>query len=162
MNAGNLIQLIQNPSIGALTIWQFVVGFYHEDKKATPIDYLFTVIPIVSTPEIREVICHTTGGLLSYRAKLSKSCSNNALLNAAGITPLMYELSGQSIKIATSSKLIKQENGLLKFVPVITNIPSSVKPSDTERDYRLAAKRLGKQMAQMSRSEIFASLGVRF
>lgn len=162
MKSNQIIQLAQNPAIGALTIWQFTVGYYATKAEGAPLDYLYSAIPLISNSDIRDMICHTNGGLLSYRTKLSKGCKGNAILSSIEMAPQMYELSSTSIRIALACNLISHVADTLSFIPALKSLPRDVTLTEVESNYKKAACRLGKQMSSMTRCEISAILGVRF
>lgn len=162
MNSSELVSAIQNPALGALAIWQFVVGYANSSENGAPLDYIYTVLPLISNSEMRDVICHTNGGLLAYRTKLSKSDKSNVIISTVSMAPHMHELTSCALKIAISCKLIKCDNTSLLFMPKLKNPPSTLNLSEVEKEYKKAAKRLGAQMSQMSRAEISSILGVKF
>lgn len=162
MNSSELVNTIQNPALGALAIWQFVVGYTKSNENETPLDYIYTVLPLVSNSEMRDVICHTKGGLLAYRTKLSKSDKSNVIISAISMIPQMYELTSYSLEIAISCSLIKCDGNPLFFTPKLKNPPNTLSLSEIEKEYKTAAKRLGARMSQMSRAEISSILGVKF
>lgn len=162
MNSPELVNAIQNPALGALVIWQFVVGYTNSNENETPLDYIYTALPLVSNSEMRDVICHTNGGLLAYRTKLSKSDKSNVIVSAISMIPHMYELTSCSLEIAISCSLIKCGSDPLFFTPKLKNPPTTLSLSEIEKEYKKAAKRLGAHMSQMSRAEISSVLGVKF
>lgn len=162
MDSFQIINTIQNPALGALAIWQFVVGFASRNDRGTPLDYIYTVLPIVANAEMREVICRTNGGLLAYRTKLTKDEKGNVIIGAVSMIPYMHKPTSRALRVALSSNLIERCGETLYFRPKLRNLPTSLMLSEIEKDYKKAAKRLGAQMAQMTREEIFSILGIRF
>lgn len=162
MNSSELVNVIQNPALGALAIWQFVVGYTKLNENGTPLDYIYTALPFVSNSEMRDVICHTKGGLLAYRTKLSKDDKSNVIISAISMIPQMYELTSYSLEIAISCSLVKCDSNPLFFTPKLKSTPSTLNLSGIENEYKIAAKRLGAHMSQMSRAEISSILGVKF
>ncbi len=162
MNSSELVNVIQNPALGALAIWQFVVGYAKSNENGAPLDYVYTVLPFVSNSEMRDVICHTNGGLLAYRARLSKSNNSNVIISAVLMIPHMYKLTSCALEIAISCRLIKCDSNSLFLLPKLKNLPNTLNLSGVEKEYKKAAKRLGAQMSQMSRTEISSILGVKF
>lgn len=157
-----IIRLAQNQAIGALAIWQFTIGYFATKAEGAPLDYLYSVIPLISNPQIRHTICHTNGGLLSYRAKLSQECEENAILSSMEMAPYMHDLSSRAIKTALACNLIDQANCELRFIPTTKKLPQDVPLSAIESSYKKAACRLGKQMSSLTRYEISTIFGVRF
>lgn len=162
MNSSELVNAIQNPALGALTIWQFIVGYAKSSENGTPLDYVYTVLPLISNSEMRNVICHTNGGLLAYRTRLSKKDKSNVIISAVSMIPHMRNLTNCALNIAISCKLIKCDSNSLFLFPKLKNLPNTLNLSEVEKEYKKAAKRLGVQMSQMSRTEISSILGVKF
>ena len=87
MNSSELVNAIQNPALGSLAIWQFVVGYTSASGNKVPLDYIYMVLPLVSNPEMRDIICHTRGGILAYRTKLAKDNKSNVIISAVSMIP---------------------------------------------------------------------------
>lgn len=162
MNSSELVNAIQNPALGSLAIWQFVVGYTSASGNKVPLDYIYMVLPLVSNPEMRDIICHTRGGILAYRTKLAKDNKSNVIISAVSMIPHMYELTGCALKTAISCKLIECNDESLSFAPKLKNLPNTLTLSEVAKEYKKAAKRLGAQVSQMTRNEVFSILGVKF
>lgn len=157
-----IIHLAQNQAIGALAIWQFTIGYFATKAEGAPLDYLYSVIPLISNSQIRRIVCHTNGGLLAYRAKLSRGCEENAILSSMEMAPYMHDLSSRAIKTALACNLIDQMNYELRFVPATKRLPQGVQLTTIENSYKKAACRLGKQMSSLTQYEVSSIFGVRF
>ena len=161
MNKPTDVYLIQNPFLGALSIWQFVVGYCSIEERGTPLKILYIVFPLVADEKIRYLIRHSKKGLYSFKRNVSKNNKVSELLRINNIIPLMYDLSSEAICLAIASDLIKpSENRNLSFVHKIKSLPNKL--SSSEKEYAQAANKLGSWMAVLNNREISQMIGIEF
>lgn len=160
-NKQNEVELIQNPALGALAIWSFVLGYHKkESQEATPFYTAFLVLPLVANSAFRSVINSTRTSLYRMKTKMIEDGLGSNFLLLREITPLLYELSSESIGIAVSANLIRYDDSELGFVPIRKTTPAPSLLTNKEREYVNASKKLGRWMSQMSLWEICSTLGV--
>ncbi|WP_415841630.1 three component ABC system middle component, partial [Paenibacillus macerans] len=51
-NLNKEIQNVQNPAFGAFIIWNFVRGYYSNNKSLVPFPLLFIVLPVIFREDI--------------------------------------------------------------------------------------------------------------
>lgn len=155
------VSLVQNPALGALTIWSFVLGYCKKDiRVAAPFNLVFLVLPLVANSTFRSAINSTRSSLFKMKTKMLKDGHGSSFLLLRETAPLLYGLSSESIGVAVSANLIKYDDPNCGFVPLRKTIPVSLSLSDKEQEYIKASKTLGRWMSQMSLWEICSTLGV--
>lgn len=155
------VKLVQNPALGALTIWSFVIGYCKKDKQAiVPFNLVFLVLPLVANSAFRSTINTTRASLYKMKTKMLDKGLGSSFLLLRETTPLLYELSSTSIGIAVSTGLIEYNRTKFGFIPLRKTIPNPSLLSDKEQEYTKASKTLGGWMSQMSLWEIYSTLGV--
>ncbi len=160
-NKQNEVELIQNPALGALAIWSFVLGYHgKETQGVAPFYATFLVLPLIANSAFRSVINSTRTSLYRMKTKMLEDGLGSNFLLLRETTPLLYELSSESIGVALSTNLIKYDDSNYGFTPSRKTIPTSSLLSDKEQEYARASKTLGRWMSQMSLWEICSTLGV--
>lgn len=157
----NEVDLIQNPALGALVVWHFVLGYSEEnDRGYAPFNLVYLALPLVANNSLRSIISSTNAGLYKVKAKVFESGRGSDLLLLRETIPLLYELSSASIGIAISAGLVEYNESCFGLTPSLKTAPNSL--TSIERDYKNASKKVGKWMAHMSLWEICSTLGVSF
>lgn len=158
---------IQNPALGAMLLWRFVVGFEHGSGNAnsTPVPLLFIVLPMILHSDTQELIQRTLVGsglrVMSMKFSEAKERKSDLLLAIQSRALSMRPLTSESISIAIASKLISisHEDGYaisLSSSPAKAGIPKQVQVM------LKSAEKLGVWCSQISLHEISVILKVEF
>ena len=72
------LEIIQNPALGAYTIWQFGLGFQGDDERPPAFLLAFLVLPLLLYEPTLQVIGSTrkTSGIALFSAKLGEEREN--------------------------------------------------------------------------------------
>ena len=154
------VSTIQNPALGAILIWRFVIGYAEEDCVA-PLEMVYIVLPVVFEETMRAAINGTKSGLVKCHVKLHSNMADSALLRVAEAAPMLYGLTSESIASALACGLVSLDAKDAKLRVARKTMPSQIKMSSIEKDCMRAARKLGKWVANLSKDEIEALLGVR-
>jgi hypothetical protein len=158
---------VQNPALGAVLEWQFVVGYSDErgDASGCPLPLLFIVLPLVLHRDSLEHIDSTLrkSGLLAFASKFSISDNNESdiLLSVHERVSTMRGLSLRSLRVALGAHLLTVDPsdgtayGLSKTLP---------RAGITERSRVLLrnARKLGDWCGALTVFEIASILRIRF
>jgi len=158
---------VQNPALGALLLWRFVVGYTETNPTHSPppLPLLFLVLPIAFHVETMEQL-HSTrlgSGLRAFIGKFSESSvsKNDLILAIQGRATTMRSLSLEALQLAFSTKLLLLDaaKGAVAASSVTApkaGIPESVRP--LSRD----VEKLGGWCGQLSLHEISVNFKVNF
>ena len=158
---------VQNPALGALLLWRFVVGYSESNSThdSAPLPLLFLVLAIAFHEETMEQL-HSTrqgSGLRAFIGKFSESkiSKNDLILAVQGRAAAMRPLSLDALRLALSAKLllVDTSKGLVTASSVTApkaGIPESV------RSLCRAVGKLGAWCGQLSLHEIAVNLKVSF
>lgn len=160
-------RMVQNPALGSLLIWRFVVGFEkgNEVPKGTPFPLIFIVLPIIFHPEMCAFAKSTlpASGLRAFAGKfVTASASKSDLLLSINRRAMrMRKLTFDSLSLALSTHLvtISADEGLvisLSNTPPKTGIPGTISI------LLKVAEKLGAWCSQISLHEVSIILKVGF
>lgn len=160
-------QYVQNPALGAMLLWRFVVGYQRGSGSAnpTPVPLLFIVLPVILHEQTAQFISSTreTSGLRAFAGKFSesKACKSDVLLAIHTRSLDMRRLTMDSLAVATTSRLISLDCRRavaisLSSSSVKAGIPPSVRPMLN------SAERLGVWCSTISLHEVSVILKVGF
>lgn len=160
-------QYVQNPALGAVLLWRFVVGYQRGSGSAnpTPIPLLFIVLPVALHEETAQFVSSTqeASGLRAFAGKFSESKASNIdiLLTIHSRSLDMRRLTMDSLTMATTSGLILLDCSRagaisLSSSPVRAGIPKSV------QSMLRGAEKLGVWCSRISLHEVSVILKVGF
>jgi hypothetical protein len=160
-------QYVQNPALGAVLLWRYVVGYERGSGSAnpTPIPLLFIVLPVTLHEETAQFVSSTreASGLRAFAGKFSESKASkiDLLLTIHSRALDMRRLTMDSLKVATTSGLVSLDCSRavaisLSSSPVRAGIPPSVQWMIR------GAERLGVWCSTISLHEVSVILKVGF
>ncbi|MBM6892891.1 hypothetical protein H6A10_07255 [Enorma massiliensis] len=164
LSTAAMVSLVHNQSLGAICVWQFVVGYCGDKKRPTALlEDLYYVYPVVSNGRLREEIVHTNKSLWKVREKLRNTGSISSLLKMSELVTQMHGISSDSIALSFLTNLISFDWGLQGVVLARKTMPSKLKGhlSTVEQEYLKASRQLGRFRAEMSHGEFQIALGVK-
>lgn len=102
----NEIEIVQNPALGAYTIWRFGLGFQEEEGLPPAFPLAFLVLPLVLHRPTLETIKSTrkASGLALFAAKLGENRENLLAVHERALT--LRRLTLQSIAMGISERLL--------------------------------------------------------
>ncbi len=161
------VQYVQNPALGAILLWRFVVGYERGSGSAnpSPIPLLFIVLPVILHEETAQFVSSTreASGLRAFAGKFaeSKASKIDVLLTIHNRSVEMRRLTLDSLTIATTSGLISLDYSRaaaisLSSCPARAGIPPSV------RSMLKSAEKLGVWCSTISLHEVSVILKVGF
>ena len=164
---GEVIYLIQNPALGALLQWRFVVGYSskHRQGAGCPVLLLFLVVPTL----LHETTYgHMKGtiersGLRTFAEKFGRSDSQDADLlyvlhdRVAAMRPVSLD----ALQVALSARLLAIDiNSAVAFA--VTTTPASRGIPQPIKTMARNAEKFGGWCAELSMHQISTILKVRF
>ena len=163
-NLNKEIQNVQNPAFGAFIIWNFVRGYYSNNKSLVPFPLLFIVLPVIFREDISELLSSTNkpSGLRTFANKFlsTKVLKNDLVSNIHISASNMKELSLQSIQLALYSSLIALDYEEALAFP-FTTTERKQEPKSIVKLGK-ASEKLGFWCSQLTLHEISQILKVRF
>lgn len=158
---------MQNPALGALLQWRFVVGFTaaRPDASSCPIPLLFLVTPTLFHEDTYQHLASTrpTTGLRGFVAKFGASSNSHAdvLLAIHDRARSMRVLSRDSMRIAATARLIGIDAVAGTAFPLTKTLPKSRTP-EAIRPMARNAEKLGAWCGELTMTEVAFILKVRF
>jgi hypothetical protein len=157
--------LTQNPALGAVVIWRCACGYQsaHKTREALPFQLAFTVVPIIFTKALLDVLSHTNrdSGLRKFAEKFAetKDAKQDVLLSLHDRCSRWRDISWASLRLGFASRLFTlTSDGVL--IP-LTETPARGVPAKTASLLKNAEK-LGAWFGALSIHEISTLLKVRF
>jgi hypothetical protein len=157
---------VQNPALGALLLWRFVVGYEHgrDDARWCPLPLLFIVLPTLFHQDTAKHVRSTRkgSGLRAFAAKFSASAATQAdvLLGLNDRARAMRRQSLHALRMATGGRLVSID---ANDASVFTLSTAAVRGGAEEvRLLAGDAERLGHWCAQVTLFEVASTLKVRF
>lgn len=156
------IYYVQNPAIGAATLWQFICGYYSKESKAIPFPLLFIVLPIILREDLCTVIKSTQKkkGLSKVSEKLFKDKKNDDLYTINKSAIELRPLTLDSFNVGVSAKLFAMDISTAQVFPLTQAKKRGLSPST--KNLLDAAEKLGIWCSELSLLEICEWLKVRF
>ena len=157
---------VQNPAVGALLLWRYVVGYTaaRNDAASCPLTLTFLVLPTLLHRDTAQHV-HTTrpsSGLRAFAAKFSASgaAESDVLLELNDRARAMRRQSLDALRMAVGARLLSAD---LQEGTVVTLTTSPVRGTAEEvRNLARAAEKLGGWCAQLTLFEVASTLKVRF
>lgn len=160
----NLFDVLQNPTIGAIAIHSFILGFQKiminksGDDIYPPIEYVFYVLPII----------YSRKSLLSLKSsnQLYTALSKDKTLSV-GLQDKANKMSSQtfeSLNLGFSKKIFFLDTHTFKVGTEIgSNLVTKMNIKDQEiKDIRKAASQLGNIFAKKDKKMLQITLDIRF
>lgn len=157
----------QNPALGALLIWRFIVGYKDGSGVAThtPLPLLFTVLPIMLHRDTVSFISSTlkSSGLRTFTNKFneSKTSKNDLILSIHQRALTMRNLTAKSISLAVSADLIKIDSTTALAFPLSSSSPK-LNIADSIKDLMKGSEKLGYWCSKLTLHEVSLALKVSF
>lgn len=100
------IEIIQNPALGAYTLWRFGLGFQSEDGRPAVFPLAFLVLPVVLHRSTLGIISSTqrASGLALFAAKLGQERENLLAVHERALALRLLTL--QSISVGINERLL--------------------------------------------------------
>ena len=164
---GEEVRHVQNPALGALLEWRFVVGHFSagSDASGCPLPLLFLVLPLLFQEDTLANVVGTQrrSGLRAFGAKFAQPVRGDSdiLLALHDRAMALRSLSLESLRVAVGSHLltVDVQTGvafeLSKAFP-LAGVPESV------RDLARGAEKLGHWCGLLTLVEISSILRLRF
>jgi hypothetical protein len=157
------LEIIQNPALGAYTLWRFGIGFQSEDGRPSPLPLAFLVLPLLLHQPTLKMIISTqrASGLALFVAKLGQERENLVAVHERALA--LRRLSLQSIAMGVSNRLLKLDHDTVTL-RANTADDSLRKPSLPERirGFSSAADKLGYWFSKLGLRQVASSLLVEF
>lgn len=155
----NEIDLIQNPAIGSIVIWKFLLG-YGTKLEQDKFELLFIVLPIIFNQELRNYIDSTrkSSGFTKVIEKMMRDKKIDIVYQINNNAENMKELTLESIRIGIIANLFVLDEMLnievedIKIPKVSKNIEKILEN----------AEKIGKWLSELNMLEIEKILKVRF
>ena len=157
------IEIVQNPALGAYTIWRFGIGFQSEDNRPAAFPLAFLVLPLLLHRPTLEVIGSTqkASGLALFAAKLGKERENLLAVHERAF--VLRRLTLQSIAMGIGERLLTLD---YSSATIRANTPESDsrKPILPERirGFSGAAEKVGYWFSRLGLHQIASTLAVEF
>lgn len=155
----NEIDLIQNPAIGSIIIWKFLLG-YGTKLEQDKFELLFIVLPIIFNQELRNYMDSTrkSSGFTKVIEKMMRDKKIDIVYQINNNAENMKELTLESIRIGIIANLFVLDEMLnievedIKIPKVSKNIEKILEN----------AEKIGKWLSELNMLEIEKILKVRF
>ena len=157
---------VQNPALGAVMLWRYVLGWTDHNKIAAhpPLPLLFIVLPILFHQETLEVVKGTnkTSGLTTFAEKFSRSTTrkSDVLMSIHSRAMSWRDLTWESLQFAVRARLLTVSKSSGTAIPLSSAKPRNVAPSVSR--LLTSAEKLGYWCANLTTFEIAAILKVQF
>ena len=157
----NEVDIVQNRTVGAHSLYEFVVWFEKNSKtKQGPIlQFLMPVLPIVMNDRIKKMICKrnfSEGSLINVLSE-DKTVFNTLQENMMRMSDQTF----QSLDLAFSAKLLTIDQSH----NCIASLPSNIPSQKLNKDYLEilgASKRLGYWFAKFTPEQISNYFNITF
>jgi hypothetical protein len=157
---------VQNPALGALLQWRFVLSYSAKRSgEPCPIPLLFLVAPILLFDETYQHLRSTniSTGIRGYAAKFGTSAANESdvLLAVHDRVRAMRHLSRNAMRVAVRTRLIGIDLPAASAFSLVKTFPKSKIP-ETIRPMAKNSGKLGAWCGSLTLSEVANILKVRF
>lgn len=156
-------EIIQNPALGAYTLWRFGLGFQSEGGHPAPLPLVFLVLPLVLHRSTLELVASTrkTSGLALFAAKMGEERENLLAVHERALA--LRHLSLQSIAMGIGGGLLMLDYAAatMRANTVASDLPN---PSLPERVRALtgAADKIGYWFSKVGLAQIASTLMIEF
>lgn len=156
------IEIVQNPALGAYSIWRFGLGFQSEDNRPPTFPLAFLVLPLLLHRPTLEIIGTTqrASGLALFAAKLGKERENLLAVHERAL--VLRKLTLQSVAMGISERLLTLDyhSGTIRA----NTLESARKLTLPERvkGFSGAAEKVGYWFSRLGLQQIASTLAVEF
>jgi hypothetical protein len=159
----NEVQIVQNPALGAYTIWRFGLGFQSEDGRPVALPLAFLLLPLVLHRPTLGMISSTqrASGLALFAAKLGQERENLLAVHERALT--LRGLTLQSIAMGIGQRLLT-----LDYVSatIRANLPEPTTRNpvlpERIRNFSVAAEKVGYWFSKLGTHQVASTLAVDF
>ena len=157
------LEMIQNPALGAYTLWRFGLGFQTEDGQPAPLPLGFLVLPLVLHRPTLELVVSTrrASGLALFAAKLGEERENLLAVHERAFA--LRKLSLQSIAMGIGNRLLTLNYvaATMRANAADADLPNPSLP-ERIRAFAGAADKVGYWFSKVGVSQIASSLMIEF
>ena len=157
------LEIIQNPALGAYTIWQFGLGFQGDDERPPAFLLAFLVLPLLLYEPTLQVIGSTrkTSGIALFSAKLGEERENLLAVHDRALALRRFSL--QSIGVGVSARLltIDYDTATLRANQPDLKGKKLVVP-ERLRGFAGAAEKIGYWFSKVGLHQVTSTLKVEF
>jgi ABC-3C biological conflict system middle component len=157
------IEIVQNPALGAYSIWRFGLGFQSEDSRPAAFPLAFLVLPLLLHRPTLSIIASTqrASGLALFAAKLGQERENLLAVHERALA--LRQLTLQSIAMGIDERLLTVD---YVSASIRSNTPDTAvrKPILPERikSFSGAAEKIGYWFSKLGLHQIASTLAVEF
>lgn len=159
----NEFEIIQNPALGAYTIWRFGLGYQSEQGRPATLPLAFLVLPLVLHRPTLETINSTrkASGLALFAAKLGEERENLLAVHERAFA--LRRLTLQSIAMGVGGRLLTLDY-VAATVRANTSESTIRKPVLPERikGFSGAAEKVGYWFSKLGLHQVASTLAVEF
>lgn len=161
------VREVQNPALGAMLQWRFVVGYTgaRPDAAGCPLILVFLVLPALFHNETLNFLSATRrgSGLRAFATKFTTEANSasDKLLGFHDRAALLKALSLDALRAAVAARLVAVDVLEGTAFPLTTTTPK-VGLTDRIRNLARGAEKLGRWCGDLTLIEISSILHVRF
>lgn len=162
-NALNELEIVQNPALGAYSLWHFGLGFQTAGGEAPALPLAFLVLPLLLHRPTMDKITSTRrgSGLSIFASKVGEEMENLLAVHQRAL--VLRKLTLESLSFATTARLItvNYENATIRS----NSLDSKMKaPPIPERIKHIpkAAEKVGHWFSEAGIARVSATLRVDF
>jgi hypothetical protein len=157
------LQIVQNPALGAYSLWHFGLGFQGDDARPPLLPLSFLVLPLLLHRPTLDIIASTRkiSGLSLFAAKLGEERQNLLAIHDRALT--LRSLTVQSLGVAVNAGLITihYQHGTTRSNSLPPGLRSPTPPQRI-RSFPAAAEKLGHWFSRAGLSQVASSLRIDF
>lgn len=159
----NEIEIIQNPALGSLLMWEFGKGFQSETEQPASLLHYFLVLPLLLHNSTQKLIVGTrrSSGLLLFAAKLSEEREQLIAVHERAL--VLRSLSLTSVAFGISYRLLSLDYATATLRA--NGLPAGLKKLSAPERIRPmcgAAEKLGYWFSKVQLAQIALTLAVAF
>ena len=159
----NELEIVQNPALGAYTLWQFGLGFQAEEGQAPLLPLSFLVLPLLLHRPTLDKISSTQkrSGMSVFAAKLGDEREN--LIPVHNRALVLRGLTLQSRAFAVNSQLItvNYDEATVRSNSLDPRLRGPLLPERIKR-FSSAADKLGAWFSRAGLTQVASTLRVAF
>jgi hypothetical protein len=154
----SVVEVVQNPALGAAAVWSAASGHYIEDERPLPFHLAFLVLPIVLHRETRDIVSSTyeSSGLVKFAFKYKGHEDNLLAVHTRSL--MLRTLTLDSISTALAAQLLSLDYANAALTPAkVRGRPRQARDTEEILD---AATKVGRWFAQLPLWQICSMLRV--